>query len=427
MFHPSFYTLSPIAGVCLLIWFLDENVVLTRILSTKLFVSTGLISYSLYLWHYPTFAFARINELFDDNIIEKPIFVLITIILSIISYKLIEKPARKKKIKFNFILVQILFFYCILIILNFVIILNNGFYKKRTNEILSKDFPKNHLQYLKNSNNQICHDNIHGCRFNTDSNKKVFMIGDSHMASLIFDFKNRIVEKNYQFLTSTFGGCLYFPGFEKKVIKTKKLFGNCGDDYHKQLKRKLLKNKNSIIIFGGRLPLYIDNTFFNNQEGGIEDKDIKLKYYPSTKKYKNIQESFKNEITEISMNNKVILIYPIPEAGWHVPRKIFHSIPKKLVLLKNYFEPKNFITTSYKVYKERSKTSFELLDSIKGDNIYRVYPHTLFCDNIIKNRCLTHDDKDIFYFDTDHPSIKGAEMINDLIMKEIKKIELESN
>jgi peptidoglycan/LPS O-acetylase OafA/YrhL len=427
MFHPSFYTLSPIAGVCLLIWFLDENVVLTRILSTKLFVSTGLISYSLYLWHYPTFAFARINELFDDNIIEKPIFVLITIILSIISYKLIEKPARKKKIKFNFILVQILFFYCILIILNFVIILNNGFYKNRTNEILSKDFPKNHLQYLKNSNNQICHDNIHGCRFNTDSNKKVFMIGDSHMASLIFDFKNRIVEKNYQFLTSTFGGCLYFPGFEKKVIKTKKLFGNCGDDYHKQLKRKLLKNKNSIIIFGGRLPLYIDNTFFNNQEGGIEDKDIKLKYYSSTKKYKNIQESFKNEITEISMNNKVILIYPFPEAGWHVPRKIFHSIPKKLVLLKNYFEPKNFITTSYKVYKERSKTSFELLDSIKGDNIYRVYPHTLFCDNIIKNRCLTHDDKDIFYFDTDHPSIKGAEMINDLIMKEIKKIELESN
>ena len=91
---------------------------------------------------------------------------------------------------------------------------------------------------------------------------------------------------------------------------------------------------------------------------------------------------------------------------------------------------KNFnldVTTSYKVYKNRTKSSFELLDSIQGDNIYRVYPHTLFCDTTIKNRCVTHDDKNIFYFDDDHPSLKGAEIINDLIMKEIKKIELRSN
>ena len=76
-----------------------------------------------------------------------------------------------------------------------------------------------------------------------------------------------------------------------------------------------------------------------------------------------------------------------------------------------------YITTSYKVYKNRTKSSFELLDSIQGDNIYRVYPHTLFCNTIIKDRCVTHDDKYIFYSDGDHPSIKGAEMINNLIIK----------
>ena len=67
------------------------------------------------------------------------------------------------------------------------------------------------------------------------------------------------------------------------------------------------------------------------------------------------------------------------------------------------------------------------MDSIQGNNIFRVYPHTLFCDTIIKNRCVTHDDKNIFYADTTHPSLKGAEMINDLVMKEIQKIELQSN
>ena len=51
--HPSFYTLSPVVGVCLIIWFSNKNEPITKILSTKLFVGIGLISYSLYLWHYP--------------------------------------------------------------------------------------------------------------------------------------------------------------------------------------------------------------------------------------------------------------------------------------------------------------------------------------------------------------------------------------
>ena len=93
-------------------------------------------------------------------------------------------------------------------------------------------------------------------------------------------------------------------------------------------------------------------------------------------------------------------------------------------LSKKYFD---YFTTSYEVYKNRIESSFELLDSIKGDNIYRVYPHTLFCNTTIKNRCVTHDDKNIFYVDNNHPSLKGSEMINDLIMKEIEKIELQSN
>ena len=79
---------------------------------------------------------------------------------------------------------------------------------------------------------------------------------------------------------------------------------------------------------------------------------------------------------------------------------------------------------SYEKFKSRNELIFEILDSIQSHNIYRVYPHTLFCDTTIKNRCVTHDDKNIFYSDNNHPSIKGAEMINDLIMKEIEKIEL---
>ena len=78
-------------------------------------------------------------------------------------------------------------------------------------------------------------------------------------------------------------------------------------------------------------------------------------------------------------------------------------------------------------YKGHIEKLFELLDSIQNNNIYRVFPHTLFCNIKIKNRCITHDEQNIFYNDDDHPSLKGAELINNLIMKEVNKILLKSN
>ena len=37
----------------------------------------------------------------------------------------------------------------------------------------------------------------------------------------------------------------------------------------------------------------------------------------------------------------------------------------------------------------------------------------------MKDRCLTHDNENMFYIDDDHPSIRAGEMINNLIMREI--------
>ena len=83
MFHPSLYTLLPIIGVCLIIWFSNKDEIITKIFSTKLFVSIGLISYSLYLWHYPIFAFARITEYTQGSLLLKLLLGIIILILSI--------------------------------------------------------------------------------------------------------------------------------------------------------------------------------------------------------------------------------------------------------------------------------------------------------------------------------------------------------
>ena len=128
--HPSLPTIIPVFGVCLVIWFSIKNNFLYKMLSNKLIVFIGLISYSLYLWHYPIFAFDEILQFSKNNLIKKILLFLLIIILSILSYFFIEKPSRNKKNNFKYILIFIIFGYLVLLSLSKNIINNEG-YKER--------------------------------------------------------------------------------------------------------------------------------------------------------------------------------------------------------------------------------------------------------------------------------------------------------
>jgi hypothetical protein len=416
MHHPSFYTIFPIIGVCMIIWFSNKDEIITKILSTKLIVGIGLISYSLYLWHYPILSFARISNFFYYSNLNKFLLYLILIIISILTYFFIEKPFRNKEKNPKILLGGILIVIFILIIGNSIIINMNGF-KNRVPEILRvSDEPS--WEKLKNKNDEICFNNTKGCKFNISSNKNLYVIGDSHLGVLIFDLKEKAIKKNYKFITSTFIGCGYYPGFNLVEKKTNKIDKKCNDSYFQKLRLKLSKETNSVLIFGGRLPVHLSGNKFDNKEGNIEGGG-KHKYV-SQGKYNTLQQSFKNEILKLSNNHKIILIYPIPEVGVSPKKQIVSQWIKKGYPKK--FDVENF-TTSYDVYRERTKTSFELLDTIQNKNIYRVYPHKIFCNSKIAGRCITHDEKNIFYFDDDHLSLEGSKMVNDLIMRAIEDIE----
>ena len=86
----------PIIGTTLILIYSNENTLVGKLLSLKIFVSIGLISYSLYLWHQPIFAFTRIftNQI---NLENATIVKLIPIIfaLSYLSRKFVELPFLK--------------------------------------------------------------------------------------------------------------------------------------------------------------------------------------------------------------------------------------------------------------------------------------------------------------------------------------------
>ena len=425
MFHPSFYTLSPIIGVCLIIWFSNKDETISKILSNKLFVGIGLISYSLYLWHYPIFAFGRISGLFFNFEYFIYLSILTTILISIFSYFFIERKFRDKKFQFKKIFKIICTSYLLIIIFSFIIILSNGF-KNRFPQILNNIDVEGHIFYsLRDENGRICLDYFY-CSSKNESDKKVFLLGDSQMAAISYDLNKKLIKKNYQFIPLTIRNCYFFMGFDQIDNKNKKKIQRCSSSEIEKRYNLIKENPNSIVIIGGMLGYHFTGIFYKDfLEKKLSNNDISF-YYKSL--YSNdIKESFRKNILNLSKENQIILIYPYPEISFDITKKIqqaFFSENKKIDDLLN----ENFFNEPFKNYLNRNKEAFELLNSINNKkNIYRVHPHLLICQNIVKDFCVTHNKTDIFYSDMSHPSRKGSEMINDLIIKEIEKIESKFN
>jgi peptidoglycan/LPS O-acetylase OafA/YrhL len=93
MRHPGLQTVPVVLGTCLIVRFAARGEPVTRLLSTKLFTGIGKISYSLYLWHFPIYAFGRL-ALWDIGPAEWIAALALSFALSIVSYVLVERPFR---------------------------------------------------------------------------------------------------------------------------------------------------------------------------------------------------------------------------------------------------------------------------------------------------------------------------------------------
>jgi peptidoglycan/LPS O-acetylase OafA/YrhL len=91
---PGYIPIFPVVGTIFIIAGKNERGLIERLLSFQPFVSIGLISYSLYLWHWPIFSFIDYSLYESPELIRITSKIIITLCVSIISYSYIEKPLR---------------------------------------------------------------------------------------------------------------------------------------------------------------------------------------------------------------------------------------------------------------------------------------------------------------------------------------------
>ena len=348
MLHPSFYTLSPIIGVFLIIWFSNKNEIITKVLSSKLFVGIGLISYSLYLWHYPIFAFDRINEFSEGDVFNKIIIGFITLALSIISYYFIEKPFRNRKHKFKKILVSILIVISTILAINIYVIFKDGkighSYKAvknlyLNNNIFNKELRQESWKYVKNSNFQ---------EFKSKEKIKILFVGDSHSKDLFNVFiQNTNLFQDYEFLRYGSLNNKNAITFDKNTnekdlidFSNSKIFKQSDViiisnyfnedekidkldifiDMFKNKKKLILSSSSNIYIipkkrFGLELTLFDDFLFKKNKDKNLIDKNLNLNerneinnYYYENRDINKINE-INNQLKKIAKKHNIQILY----------------------------------------------------------------------------------------------------------------------
>lgn len=92
---PGWQAAIPTLGTALIIWGGPEALPNKLILSKKPFVWIGLISFPLYLWHWPLLSFPRIILGETAPAYVRGAAVVVAVILAALTYILIERPLRK--------------------------------------------------------------------------------------------------------------------------------------------------------------------------------------------------------------------------------------------------------------------------------------------------------------------------------------------
>lgn len=98
MTFPGINALLPTLGTaCLIAAGINGNTFTSRILAAKPFVAIGLISYSLYLWHWPILVFTKIYLVRPPHPAETLSAVAVAFLMAWLSWRFIERPFRTHK------------------------------------------------------------------------------------------------------------------------------------------------------------------------------------------------------------------------------------------------------------------------------------------------------------------------------------------
>jgi peptidoglycan/LPS O-acetylase OafA/YrhL len=401
---PGVHALLPTVGTALVIFSSGANSTMaSSLLAFSPFQFVGLISYSVYLWHWPILVFYRLWRI--EPLTQVEVFGLIaaSVLLAILSWWLVELPFRRRYVLPTrpqlFAVGALSISVCVASSLSF----GDG---------LSWRFPEAVLKAAAAHTNRPSLDRcaleqagadqaIRVCaigapdRGKTRSKGAFAVWGDSHGEALAPGIDTAARNRHLRGVYLGRGGCVPLVG----VDQARHGFDTCS--HHAAGVISYLKQHPEIqrIILVSRWSIYALGTRFGSETGPpvlIRDPETSQ---PSIVQNRAVfVRGFQRMLTALEgLNREIVIVTQVPETEYDVP-----STMARALLLGRDVE----LRPSAQSYRERQAFVTGLFASAARDGRIRVFHlDHLFCDG---SRCEIADDNGPFYSDSNHITARHA-------------------
>lgn len=389
---PGMWALLPTIGTFLIISSGSRAWFNCQILSHPIFVWFGLISFPLYLWHWPVLSLIRIIEGKTPSIVVQSIAVLVSIVLAWLTYILVEKPVRFGR--FNRIsilfLVPIMFF---IGSFGFSVNHNNGFQNRMiAKNALDFTYDTSQLGYLPCQDQTFLNENpLNYCFISTKGKVDAVIIGDSHA-----DDKFHGIVKNdtsHHWMLIGHNSCPPVYGIDVEADQK-----GCQAKFEKIVDWLVTKPEIKMVVLS-----YFGNYFLTTNYAADH---VKANNGPSSVKLASIEENkSRADVFEYGLNN---IIQKLDQAKKQVI--LFIDVPELPFFPKDcYRNPYLNCTLSRKEVDARQSELRVMIQKLKAhqQKLFVFDPVTLFCND---NGCMFKNNETILYRDSHHLTLKGSDL-----------------
>lgn len=338
MMFPGWLAVLPVLGASILIAVGPHAIVNKHILSSKPFVFIGLISYPLYLWHWPVLSFSWLIG--STSRFERLALVAAAFILAWLTYRLVERPIRayKNKTKCSVILA----ISGIIIAIIGVSVYKNEGYPERANlkeynaldQSIRWDYSTNEL-CINTFGKPEYMDSWMFCYANTKT-PEIIIIGNSFANHLYPGLANNSSMVGKGILS--IGVCE--PSAHTDWGTPDNPLSPCASrkaELEKEFLDKLIEKTSSInvVILNAWWPNFDDNGNFAKREDQTNTKTTRVNIFDQPDRDKN--SSFDNYFYGLSeristfekLGKTVVIFGPKPELGMHIRECIDRPLKRK--------------------------------------------------------------------------------------------------
>lgn len=410
--HPGPATLWPLVGAMALIA-TGPSALINRLLAVRPLVLVGLISYPLYLWHWPILSYIRIME--SGHPIQWVLWcgAVLALALAWLTYQWIELPLRMTREKRR----VTLYLVCamgVLLIVAAAIVMQGGLPKRagllyfqaqksqmireaRQDQSCMALFPKNEAPVY--------------CRQHNAGDRMIAIIGDSHAHALFPGVAELAESRGYGTLLLANSGCPPLMG--AVVGRTPTEREQCARNIQKIIE-SLSRNKRVVsVIIASRGPQYLTGMGF-----GAVEKDYS--YPPITTQSSDGSEAFADPI-EVFMNGLVVTATHLNNRGMQVSYLL--QVPELGVSAQDclgrplaLFRESGSCTVDYQTYAERMRVYRDSVRSLPAiaPFLHVVNVEQMFCND---TTCSGLMNGQLLYADDNHLSAVGSRKIAPAVLK----------